>query len=74
MVAPITQWKEYFAPNIWQVRLDPDPLNGLIKPSAVDTLQLRGLDELRFVKRMGEVGEADMEKIVLAIAAVTEFT
>ena len=41
LVAPLTDWKEYFAPNIWHVRIDPDPTNGLTKVSAVDTLQLR---------------------------------
>ena len=23
LVAPLTDWKEYFAPNIWHVRIDP---------------------------------------------------
>ena len=46
LVAPLTDWKEYFAPNIWHVRIDPDPTNGLTKVSAVDTLQLRGMDRL----------------------------
>jgi mRNA interferase MazF len=37
LVAPLTDWKEYFAPNIWHVRIDPDTTNGLTKVSAVDT-------------------------------------
>ena len=37
LVAPLTDWQEYVAPNIWHVRIDPDPSNGLIKASAVDT-------------------------------------
>ncbi|MEO8497107.1 MAG: type II toxin-antitoxin system PemK/MazF family toxin [Planctomycetota bacterium] len=34
LVVPITDWKPAFAPNIWHVRIDPDPTNGLTKPSA----------------------------------------
>jgi mRNA interferase MazF len=43
LVAPITDWKDYFSGNIWHVRLEPDPENGLTKTSTVDALQLPGL-------------------------------
>ena len=36
LVAPITDWKPRYAPNVWHVRIDPDSTNGLSKPSAVD--------------------------------------
>ncbi len=29
LVAPVTDWKPPFTPNIWHVRIDPDPNNGL---------------------------------------------
>jgi mRNA interferase MazF len=73
LVAPLTDWKEYFAPNIWHVRIDPDPINGLTKVSAVDTLQLRGMDRQRFIRKLGDVTPAMMEAIVLAIAAIIEY-
>lgn len=73
LVAPVTDWKEYFAPNIWHVRIDPDPANGLTKASAVDTLQLRGMDHRRFVRKLGQVPPTTMEEIVLAIAAIVEY-
>ena len=44
LVAPLTEWKDYFAQNVWHVKLIPDSINGLTKTSAVDTLQLRGVD------------------------------
>ena len=44
LVAPITEWKDYFASNVWHVKFEPDRTNGLTKTSAVDTLQLRGVD------------------------------
>ena len=73
LVAPITEWKKAFEGNIWHVRLDPDFANGLTKPSAVDTLQLRGIDTLRFVQKIGEVPLSIMNLIVTAIAGVIEY-
>ena len=73
LVAPLTDWKEYFAPTIWHVRIDPDPSNGLTKISAVDTLQLRGMDRQRFIRRLGQVSPTTMEEIVLAIATIIEY-
>lgn len=72
LVAPLTDWKPYFAPNIWHVRVDPDSINGLMKPSAADVLQVRGMDAQRFVQRLGKVTTEKMEEIVLAIGAVIE--
>ena len=73
LVAPATDWKEHFAPNIWHVRIDPDPANGLTKVSAVDALQLRGMDHRRFVRKLGQLSPTTMEEIVLAIAAIVEY-
>ncbi len=74
LIAPITEWKDAFAPNIWHVRVEPDSLNGLDKASAVDALQLRGVDTTRFVSRIGEVSATLMEEIAAAIAAVVEYS
>ena len=73
LVAPITEWKDAFEGNIWHVKLEPDFANGLAKPSAVDTLQLRGIDMVRFVRKVGEVPLSIMNLIVMAIAAVIEY-
>jgi mRNA interferase MazF len=73
LVAPLTDWKNHYAPNIWHVRIDPDSINGLAKPSAIDTLQLRGMDQQRFIRRLGKVSAGTLEEIVLAIAAIIEY-
>ena len=62
-----------FAKNIWHVKLEPNSTNNLTKLSAVDTLQLRGLDTLRFVRKVGEVPLSIMILIVTAITAVIEY-
>lgn len=73
LVAPLTDWKAHYAPNIWHVRLDPDAANGLVKTSAVDVLQVRGMDQQRFVRKLGQVTPEIIEKIVLAIGAIIEY-
>jgi mRNA interferase MazF len=73
LVAPITEWKEYFTNNIWHVKLEPDTKNGLSKTSAIDTLQLRGVDTKRFIRQLGEVPAQTMGAIIAAIGAVIEY-
>ena len=73
LVAPITELKGHFLGNVWHVQLKPNPTNGLTKPSVVDTLQLRGIDTLRFVRKLGEVSPQVMRTIVVAIAAVIQY-
>jgi mRNA interferase MazF len=74
LVAPLTDWKNHYAPNIWHVRIDPDSLNGLDKTSAIDTLQLRGMDQQRFIRRLGQISEEMLEEIKSAIVAVIEYS
>ena len=73
LISPITDWKDHYSGNIWHVRIEPDKDNGLSKSSAVDALQLRGMDRQRFVRRLGKVSTEVLETIVLAVGAVIEF-
>ncbi|MGH1396732.1 MAG: type II toxin-antitoxin system PemK/MazF family toxin [Trichormus sp.] len=73
LIAPITDWKEYYAGNIWHVKLEPDTTNNLTKNSAVDVLQLRGMDVQRFIRKIGICSPEIMENIAMAIAAVVEY-
>ena len=73
LISPITDWKDHYSGNIWHVRIDPDNDNGLSKISAVDALQLRGMDRQRFVRKLGKVSTEKLEEIVLAVGAVIEF-
>ncbi len=73
LVAPISEWKDYFAQNIWHVKLVANSQNGLAKTSAVDTLQLRGVDTQRFVQKLGSVPPIIMNSINAAIVAVIEY-
>ena len=73
LVAPLTEWKDHLARNVWHVRISPDTANGLNKTSAVDTLQLRGVDTQPFVERVGSISPATMQSIVAAIVNVVEY-
>ncbi len=73
LVAPLTEWKNYFAGNIWHVKLELDSTNGLTKISSVDTLQLRGVDTQRFIRKLGKVSSSIMTSIVTAVAALIEY-
>ncbi len=73
LVAPITEWKDHLAHNLWHVKIVPDRMNGLSKISAIDTLQLRGVDTQRFVQRIGVVSPDIMRSIVEAIVTIIDY-
>ncbi len=73
LIAPITDWKSYFSQNFWHVRIEPSNVNGLTKVSAIDALQLRGVDLQRFIRKLGNIDEVKMSEIVVAIVTVIEF-
>jgi mRNA interferase MazF len=73
LIAPVTDWKPHFELNPWQVRVEPDENNGLTKTSAIDVLQLRGVDLQRFVRKLGILPPEIMKEINLAIALVVDF-
>ena len=72
LVAPITAWKDRFERNQWLVAVAPNESNGLTKKSAVDVLQLRGLDVSRFEMRLGRLSADLMEEVALAVGLVVE--
>lgn len=73
LIAPLTEWRDYLAGNIWHAKVVPDELNNLNKTSAVDTLQLRGVDTVRFVQKLGNVNPEVIKSIVASIVAVIEY-
>jgi len=72
LIAPITGWDDRYSGNIWHVLITPDTNNNLSKPSAVDVLQIRGIDTARLVHRIGKLGQKTVREITVALAAVVE--
>jgi mRNA interferase MazF len=73
IIVPITQWQPVFEGNFWHVPMQPTALNGLVKNSDDDALQVRSLSLERFVKCRGRATKQELEEIVQALAAVVEF-
>jgi len=73
VIVPITDWKDRYTVRPWIVRLEADSENGLTKPSAVDTFQIRSVSETRLIKRLGALSQADMVKVSQALAIVLGF-
>jgi mRNA interferase MazF len=72
LVAPVTEWKDSFADKTWLVRIEPTAANGLMKTSAVDALQLRGVDTSRFQGELGAIEPDALKAIVAAVVAVVD--
>jgi mRNA interferase MazF len=70
VIVPLTDWKTRYEIAPWFVRVDPDAINGLSKPSAADAFQIRSVAQVRFVRRMGKVSNSHLEAILIAIQMV----
>jgi mRNA interferase MazF len=70
VIVPITEWKDRYTVAPWLVPLKPDAQNGLDKPSAADTFQVRSLSRSRFVQQLGRLSEMNMQEITRALALV----
>ena len=73
LIAPITDWKYYFDNDSWHVKIEPSLANNLMKISAVDLSQIRGMDLQRLVKKIGVCSCAIMNKISTGIALLVEY-
>jgi mRNA interferase MazF len=74
IVVPITKWKSGFSNDLWHIQLMPSNENGLTKTSAADMLQVRSVDIRRFIEKIGNIREAQMEELLQALAIVLEWS
>ena len=72
VILPIIDWRDQFLGNVWHVYIKPNDTNGLTKASAVDALQIRGVDVRRFIRRIGRLNATLMEDIVAATTTIIE--
>lgn len=71
-VVPVTTWKDWFANNLWMVRLAPNATNGLRNVSTADAMQIRGVGLERFVRKLGWMSSEVMTNIAAAVAILVE--
>ena len=72
VIVPLTDWKDRYGIARWMVAVEPSVQNGLDKPSAADTFQVRSLAQERFVRRLGQMEDEHMSGIAQALALVLE--
>jgi mRNA interferase MazF len=72
LVVPITGDKPAFAPIPWLIKLKPSSQNGLSKDSVANPLQTRSVSRQRFAKCLGQISEAEIAAIRLALQLITE--
>jgi mRNA interferase MazF len=60
VIAPLTDLKERYRSVPWMVCLEPDAVNGLLKPSALDLFQVRCVAEERLVRKLGGISSAQI--------------
>lgn len=70
IVAPITDYKSHYDRIPWMVKLVPDKLNNLSKPSVIDLFQLRSLSNQRIVKKVGSVSAETFKEALDAVKTV----
>jgi mRNA interferase MazF len=68
IVVPITEWKPRYARYPWFVYLTPTSTNGLAKDSGADAFQVKSISETRFLDRLGELTQDQLDDIANAIA------
>jgi len=72
VVVPLTEWKDRFWGAIWMVKMEPDRVNKLKKPSAIDTFQIRSVSTQRFLRKTGSVSSEILAQIKAAIKAIID--
>ena len=70
VVVPFTGWQPNFSAVRWLVKIEPAPSNGLSKPSAADTFQVRSFSVERFAEKIGTLTAEQMEAIARAAGEV----
>jgi mRNA interferase MazF len=68
IVVPVTDWKAEYANLSWFAHLPSTAANGLSKDSGADAFQVKSVSETRFVRKLGEVSDAQMDDIASAVA------
>lgn len=72
VVVPITRWRGSWDENPFFVTMASQPRHGLEKTLAIDCFQLRALSHDRFVRRLGHLNEAEMDRVKKAVSLILD--
>jgi mRNA interferase MazF len=68
IVVPITDWKAHYPAFSWFISISPTATNGLRKDSVADTFQVKSVSEGRFIRKLGDLEQSQIDAIAAAIA------
>jgi mRNA interferase MazF len=72
IVVPVTAWSPYWDHNPFFVTLEPDSKNGLSKKSSVDCFQIRAISHKRFVEKIGNISNQEVNLVKKAVALILD--
>ena len=72
IVVPVTAWSKYWDENPFFISLKPDSINGLQKKSAVDCFQIRAVSHKRFLEKIGNISNHEIDLIKKSIALILD--
>ena len=70
IVVPVAAWSPYWDENPFFVTLEPSSKNGLSKKSSVDCFQIRAISHNRFVEKIGNISNDEINLIKKSIALI----
>jgi mRNA interferase MazF len=68
IVVPLTDWQPSFGSLPWFTPIPATPQSGLSKDSGADAFQVKSVSEARFMRRVDNVTDQEMDGIASAIA------
>ncbi len=72
IVVPVTSWSPHWNENPFFVALEPGSNNALQKKSAVDCFQIRAISHKRFVEKIGNISDNEIDLIKKSIAFILD--
>ena len=72
IVVPVTAWSSYWEKNPFFVSLEPNTKSGLKKKSVVDCFQIRAVSHHRFVEKIGDISNYEIDRIKKSIALILD--
>jgi mRNA interferase MazF len=70
IVVPVTSWSPYWDENPFFVTLEPNSKNCLNKKSSVDCFQIRAISYNRFIEKIGDISNDEINLIRKSIALI----
>ncbi|OGP49047.1 MAG: MazF family transcriptional regulator [Deltaproteobacteria bacterium RBG_13_43_22] len=72
IVVPITSWRSKLEENPFFVTLEPSQANRLTKKSLIDCFQVRAVSHHRFLEKLGQITEKQMDLIKKSLSLILD--